>query len=140
MIFLDIRDRVGLAQVVFDPDRAETFAAADRVRSEYVVKITGKVRLRTDGAGNNARARLCSDCFRSASVGFIAACQILFRACLEVCFVPACTAEAKAWHGQHFLQFRCLTGRTINQRWSADLLNGFQLMTTGSTLVIAQYL
>ncbi len=44
VIFLDIRDRDGLAQVVFDPDRAETFAAADRVRSEYVVKITGKVR------------------------------------------------------------------------------------------------
>ena len=36
VIFLDIRDRDGLAQVVFDPDRAETFAAADRVRSEYV--------------------------------------------------------------------------------------------------------
>ncbi|KAA0946534.1 MULTISPECIES: aspartate--tRNA ligase [unclassified Pseudomonas] len=52
VIFLDIRDRDGLAQVVFDPDRAETFAAADRVRSEYVVKITGKVRLRPAGAGN----------------------------------------------------------------------------------------
>ena len=52
VIFLDIRDRDGLAQVVFDPDRAETFAAADRVRSEYVVKITGKVRLRPAGAAN----------------------------------------------------------------------------------------
>ena len=52
VIFLDIRDREGLAQVVFDPDRAETFAKADRVRSEYVVKITGKVRLRPAGAGN----------------------------------------------------------------------------------------
>ncbi len=52
VIFLDIRDREGLAQVVFDPDRADTFAAADRVRSEYVVKITGKVRLRPAGAGN----------------------------------------------------------------------------------------
>lgn len=51
-IFLDIRDRDGLAQVVFDPDRAESFAAADRVRSEYVVKITGKVRLRPAGATN----------------------------------------------------------------------------------------
>ena len=50
VIFLDIRDRDGLAQVVFDPDRAESFAAADRVRSEYVVKITGKVRLRPAGA------------------------------------------------------------------------------------------
>ncbi|WJN60861.1 aspartate--tRNA ligase [Pseudomonas sp. SO81] len=52
VIFLDIRDREGLAQVVFDPDRAETFAKADRVRSEYVVKITGKVRLRPAGAVN----------------------------------------------------------------------------------------
>ena len=52
VIFLDIRDRDGLAQVVFDPDRAETFAAADRVRSEYVVKVTGKVRLRPAGAVN----------------------------------------------------------------------------------------
>ena len=52
VIFLDIRDRDGLAQVVFDPDRAETFAKADRVRSEYVVKITGKVRLRPEGARN----------------------------------------------------------------------------------------
>ncbi|MBN3865389.1 aspartate--tRNA ligase [Pseudomonas frederiksbergensis] len=52
VIFLDIRDREGLAQVVFDPDRAETFAAADRVRSEYVVKVTGKVRLRPAGAVN----------------------------------------------------------------------------------------
>ena len=52
VIFLDIRDREGLAQVVFDPDRAATFATADKVRSEYVVKITGKVRLRPAGAGN----------------------------------------------------------------------------------------
>ncbi|MAC99484.1 aspartate--tRNA ligase [Pseudomonas abyssi] len=52
VIFLDIRDREGLAQVVFDPDRAETFAKADRVRSEYVVKVTGKVRLRPEGARN----------------------------------------------------------------------------------------
>lgn len=52
VIFLDIRDRDGLAQVVFDPDRAETFAAADKVRSEYVVKLTGKVRLRPAGAVN----------------------------------------------------------------------------------------
>lgn len=48
VIFLDVRDREGLAQVVFDPDRAETFAKADRVRSEFVVKITGKVRLRPE--------------------------------------------------------------------------------------------
>ncbi|WP_150305504.1 aspartate--tRNA ligase [Pseudomonas saliphila] len=52
VIFLDIRDREGLAQVVFDPDREETFAAADRVRSEYVVKVRGKVRARPAGAVN----------------------------------------------------------------------------------------
>ena len=52
VIFLDIRDREGLAQVVFDPDRAETFAKADRVRSEYVVQIRGKVRMRPEGARN----------------------------------------------------------------------------------------
>jgi aspartyl-tRNA synthetase len=52
VIFLDIRDREGLAQVVFDPDREETFALADRVRSEYVVKVTGKVRPRPAGAVN----------------------------------------------------------------------------------------
>ncbi|GFM74646.1 aspartate--tRNA(Asp/Asn) ligase [Pseudomonas cichorii] len=52
VIFLDIRDREGMAQVVFDPDRADTFAAADRVRSEYVVKVVGKVRARPAGAVN----------------------------------------------------------------------------------------
>ena len=52
VIFLDIRDREGLAQVVFDPDREEMFALADRVRSEYVVKIRGKVRPRPAGAVN----------------------------------------------------------------------------------------
>ena len=52
VIFLDIRDREGLAQVVFDPDREETFAKADRVRSEFVVKVTGKVRPRPEGAVN----------------------------------------------------------------------------------------
>lgn len=41
VIFLDVRDREGIMQVVFDPDAEESFATADRVRSEYVVQITG---------------------------------------------------------------------------------------------------
>jgi len=52
VIFLDIRDREGLAQVVFDPDREDTFAVADSVRSEYVVRVRGKVRARPEGAVN----------------------------------------------------------------------------------------
>lgn len=52
VIFFDIRDREGLAQVVFDPDREQTFAKADKVRNEYVVKITGKVRPRPAGTVN----------------------------------------------------------------------------------------
>jgi aspartyl-tRNA synthetase len=52
VIFIDLRDREGLAQVVCDPDRAEAFAAAERVRSEYVLRITGKVRRRPQGTVN----------------------------------------------------------------------------------------
>ncbi len=52
VIFLDVRDREGIAQVVFDPDRAESFQRADRVRSEYVVKIKGRVRSRPAGTEN----------------------------------------------------------------------------------------
>jgi aspartyl-tRNA synthetase len=47
VIFLDMRDREGIVQVVFDPDTEEHFALADKVRSEYVLKITGRVRART---------------------------------------------------------------------------------------------
>ena len=52
VIFLDMRDREGIAQVVFDPDTEEHFARADRVRSEYVLKITGRVRARGEGTVN----------------------------------------------------------------------------------------
>lgn len=52
VIFLDVRDRNGLMQVVFDPDNLENFEIADRVRSEYVVEITGLVRARPDGTIN----------------------------------------------------------------------------------------
>jgi len=41
VIFLDLRDRDGIAQVVFDPDTPESFAQADRVRSEYVIQVKG---------------------------------------------------------------------------------------------------
>jgi aspartyl-tRNA synthetase len=44
VIFLDMRDRDGIVQVVFDPDTKEYFELADRVRSEYVLQITGRVR------------------------------------------------------------------------------------------------
>ena len=46
VIFLDVRDRDGIVQVVFDPDVGEHFQRADKVRGEYVVKITGLVRAR----------------------------------------------------------------------------------------------
>jgi aspartyl-tRNA synthetase len=52
VIFLDVRDRSGIAQVVFDPDAADSFAKADRVRNEYVVRIAGRVRLRPEGTVN----------------------------------------------------------------------------------------
>ncbi|MGI9228312.1 MAG: aspartate--tRNA ligase [Gammaproteobacteria bacterium] len=52
VIFIDLRDRAGLAQVVFDPDRAEPFAIADSVRNEFVIRITGKVRHRPEGTVN----------------------------------------------------------------------------------------
>jgi len=52
VIFIDLRDREGLAQVVCDPDRAEAFSAADRVRSEFVLRVTGRVRARPEGTAN----------------------------------------------------------------------------------------
>ena len=52
VIFIDLRDREGLVQVVCDPDTPQTFATADRVRSEYVVKVEGRVRPRPQGTVN----------------------------------------------------------------------------------------
>jgi aspartyl-tRNA synthetase len=52
VIFIDLRDREGLVQVVFDPDRAEIFEIAEHVRNEYVLRMTGRVRLRPEGAAN----------------------------------------------------------------------------------------
>jgi aspartyl-tRNA synthetase len=52
VIFIDLRDREGLVQVVFDPDREATFATAERVRNEYVLRVTGRVRARPEGTVN----------------------------------------------------------------------------------------
>jgi aspartyl-tRNA synthetase len=56
VIFIDLRDREGLVQVVVDPDTPDTFAVADRLRSEYVVKVEGRVRPRPDGTVNPSLA------------------------------------------------------------------------------------
>jgi len=52
VIFIDLRDRTGLVQVVFDPDRAEIFKLAEQIRNEYVLQVTAKVRLRPEGTAN----------------------------------------------------------------------------------------
>ena len=52
VIFIDLRDREGLVQVVFDPDSADTFAIAESVRSEYVLRVEGTVRDRLEGTIN----------------------------------------------------------------------------------------
>ena len=52
VIFLDLRDRTGLVQVVFDPDTEEAFALADKVRGEYVLQLEGRVRLRDESVRN----------------------------------------------------------------------------------------
>jgi aspartyl-tRNA synthetase len=52
VIFIDLRDREGLVQVVCDPDRADMFQVAESIRSEFVLKITGKVRRRPAGTEN----------------------------------------------------------------------------------------
>jgi aspartyl-tRNA synthetase len=56
VIFLDLRDREGIVQVVFDPDTNEHFERANKVRSEYVLQVTGRVRARSDASINPAMA------------------------------------------------------------------------------------
>ena len=53
VIFLDLRDRDGMSQVVIDPDTPESFALAEKVRSEFVVQVTGRVRRRPAGTENS---------------------------------------------------------------------------------------
>jgi len=52
VIFIDLRDRAGLAQVVFDPDDAASFKLAESLRNEFCVRVTGEVRLRPEGTAN----------------------------------------------------------------------------------------
>ncbi len=52
VIFVDLRDREGVVQVVFDPDREEVFATAERIRNEYVLQVKGRVRRRPEGTTN----------------------------------------------------------------------------------------
>lgn len=52
VIFVDLRDREGLCQVVFDPDRADMFELAESLRNEFVVRVTGVVRARPEGTVN----------------------------------------------------------------------------------------
>ncbi|MCP5327710.1 MAG: aspartate--tRNA ligase [Sinobacteraceae bacterium] len=52
VIFVDLRDREGLLQVVFDPDQAAMFAEAEKLRHEFVLRVTGKVRERPAGTQN----------------------------------------------------------------------------------------
>ncbi len=52
VIFVDLRDHTGLVQVVFDPDRAEIFSMAERIRNEFVLQVVGKVRHRPEGTVN----------------------------------------------------------------------------------------
>ena len=54
VIFIDLRDREGVVQVVFDPDNAEAFTLADGVRSEYVLRVKGKVRSRSNETVNES--------------------------------------------------------------------------------------
>ena len=53
VIFIDLRDREGMAQIVIDPDTAEAFKLAESVRSEYVLKVVCKVRARPEGTVNS---------------------------------------------------------------------------------------
>lgn len=52
VIFIDLRDREGLLQIVFDPDRPEIFEEAERIRGEYVLAVKGRVRQRPEGTTN----------------------------------------------------------------------------------------
>jgi len=52
VIFIDLRDREGLVQIVCNPDKVDTFATAEKIRNEFVLKVTGRVNPRPDGTVN----------------------------------------------------------------------------------------
>ena len=52
VIFVDLRDRAGLVQIVFDPERADIFQMAEQIRNEFVLQVCGRVRLRPPGTEN----------------------------------------------------------------------------------------
>src|SRR3546814_19991640 len=52
VIFIDLRDRAGLAQIVVDPDNIKAFSTAEAIRNELYVRVTGLVRLRPAGTSN----------------------------------------------------------------------------------------
>jgi aspartyl-tRNA synthetase len=53
VIFVDLRDKKGLLQVVFDPDDADMFGVAETLRNEYVIQVEGRLRVRPEGTGNS---------------------------------------------------------------------------------------
>ena len=55
VIFIDLRDREGLVQVVCNPEQAEVFSTAEIVRNEFCMRVTGVVRLRPDGTVRTGR-------------------------------------------------------------------------------------
>ena len=52
LIFIDLRDRDGITQITFDPADADTFRVAETLRSEFVVRVSGRVRMRPEGTLN----------------------------------------------------------------------------------------
>ena len=52
VIFIDLRDREGLAQIVCDPDREAMFKLAETIRNEFCLRVTGRVRRRPEGTTN----------------------------------------------------------------------------------------
>jgi len=56
VIFVDLRDKKGLLQVVFDPDDAAMFAQAETLRNEFVLRVDGKLRIRPEGTSNSEMA------------------------------------------------------------------------------------